>query len=150
MKVNKKIVKKIAIGYGVCMAATLALSIGFGITDSITGGALTEWANEVDAEEVEPVFAKCANCGEYTKVCLSDCIRCEGDLEHDHEIGLWKKCTNCDEFIYDLNARENHLKEFARQKKELENSTKFKYASWKERKEMTKALCDEEERQHER
>lgn len=39
MKVNKKIVKKIAIGYGVCMAATLALSIGFGITDSITGGS---------------------------------------------------------------------------------------------------------------
>lgn len=102
MKVNKKKALK-AVG------VTWAVSMGLGL-------AINAFvpAEEVEAEgtniqfeetKIEPVYARCDDCGEYTKVCKTDCSKCEGDEDHDHEINYWKRCDNCGKYLYDSRTR---------------------------------------------
>lgn len=113
MKTNKNIVKKIAICSGACMVVTLGLGIGIGVADELTGGSLTQWAdaNAVEEvqdvkEEVEPVYARCESCGEYTIVCKDDCAKCDGNDDHDHELNYYKRCDDCGKYLYDSRARD--------------------------------------------
>ena len=104
MKLNKKKKALKVVGITWCISMTLGLVIQ--AVDPVTDVDGKETGVQVEETKIEPVCARCDDCGEYTKVCKTDCVKCEGDEEHDHEINYWKRCGNCGKYLYDVRTRE--------------------------------------------
>lgn len=108
MKVNKKKVLK---AVGITWGASFAIVAGLGVVDIVTDGAISNYEGEevsaIEESVIEPVYARCEDCGEYTKVCATDCAKCEGEDVEEHNINSFKKCDNCGSYLYDEVTR-NH------------------------------------------
>ncbi len=88
----------------------MTLGLVIQAVDPVTEVEGEETGVQVEETKIEPVYARCEDCGEYTKVCKKDCSKCEGEDVEEHEIAYSTRCNNCGKHLYNSRTRGWHYR----------------------------------------